>query len=466
MSFDLSWLWDTLQGLVTSIQSWFGDIWSAVEQIGNTGQGIFAGLVNFASTLWDAMVRFADLFGKWISDAFSWIYEGLQYWANEFGKWFGYAFSYLQNGLQWIASQIYGFGEWIYNGLQFIWNWIVNSITGLYNAIAEFFSGIATAVGDWWNSVISGVNSWFTGLLTGIRTKIVNTIMADVSIYFGWKAVERITQMKSAKDGMYGLLGLFSAPVAGYLFGNIVNGLIPTPSTEPMELIPSINPFSYSPPSLSITTPTPPTRPTAPTIPEVPPTPFVGALSKDLSVPSLEYAVTTVSKDKDLSVPSLSYDYVWLHQPVSDISTGNWTSTPLYQKLQKGTDNTTTYITSKSLDTGQSDTFQVGLSALPTPPSRTDHKVHVYAKKSASGGRYVDLDVYLYEGATLRHHTGWTDISENWGDFVASLSEAEAEAITDYSNLRVTVTASVSGGATGTRQCNVARVYMERPIST
>jgi hypothetical protein len=57
------------------------------------------------------------------------------------------------------------------------------------------------------------------------------------------------------------------------LFGSIVNGLIPTPSTTPIQLIPEITPFSYSPPSLEVPTPTeriPPTQ--IPYTPSIPPT--------------------------------------------------------------------------------------------------------------------------------------------------------------------------------------------------
>ena len=466
MSFDLSWLWDTLIGLVGSIQDWFSSLWEQVQNISNTGQGLFAGLVNFASSFWSAIKYFSDTFGQWVSDAFSWIYTGITTFARDFGAKLYEAFGWLSNASQWIASQIYAFGQWIYTSVYSLWEWWMNILYGLYTALAGFFSGIATAVGNWWSNVASGINSYFTNLFTGIRSKIVNTIIADVSLYYGWKCVERITQLKDSKDLLYGLAGLLIAPISGALFGSIIDGLLPTPSTEPIPIVPQISPFSFTPPSLSITPPTRPSLPTAPTTPEVPPSPLVGAVSEQLSVPSITYDVNTMPQSKDLSAPSLSYDYLLLHQPISDLVVGNWTSTPLYQKLQKGTDNTITYIASKSLDTGQSDTFQVGLSALPTPPSRTGHKVHVYARKSSSGGRYVDLEVYLYEGSTLRHYQRWNNISENWGDYVAELSEAEANAISDYSNLRVTVTASVTSGDTGARQCYVARVYMERPIST
>jgi hypothetical protein len=134
------------------------------------------------------------------------------------------------------------------------------------------FSGIASAIGSWWGNIVNGVNTWITNLVVGIRNKITETIIADVSIYFGWKSVDRLINAKGLKDAGLSVLGLVASPLVGYLFGNIVNGLIPTPSTEPIQLIPTIAPFTYTPPSLTVETPTeriPPTQ--TPYTPSTPP---------------------------------------------------------------------------------------------------------------------------------------------------------------------------------------------------
>jgi hypothetical protein len=273
MSFDLSWLWTTLQQIVSSIQSWFSNLWTVAQNITNTGQGIFSGLVAFGSQIWDAIIKAFDAIGKWFYNAFNWIWQGLVGLGQTLGGWLSTAFQWLASGIQWVANGIWSLGSWLYNGLVFIWNWIINAIKGVWNALMGIFSGIASAIGSWWSNIVNGVNTWITNLVIGIRNKITKTIIADVSIYFGWKAVDKLIAAKGLKDAGLSVLGLLASPLVGYLFGNIVNGLIPTPSTEPIQLIPTIAPFTYTPPSLTVETPTeriPPTQmPYTPSIPPV-----------------------------------------------------------------------------------------------------------------------------------------------------------------------------------------------------
>lgn len=255
MSWDLNFLWSLLSQIVGSMQTWFSSLWSVAQSITNTGQGVFSGLVALGSAIWDGIVKFAQTVGQWFYNAIKWIYDGLCYIANVFGQWVSMAFGWIGSAVSWVAQQIYNFGNWLYNGMLYIWNWIVNTAQAVWGAIGNFFSGVASAIGSWWGNVVNGVNSWFTGLITGIRRKITQTLIADVSIYFGWKSMEKITSASSIKDAGFGVLGLLGSPFIGYLFANIINGLIPSPSTTPIQLIPSIAPFTYSPPSLTIATP-------------------------------------------------------------------------------------------------------------------------------------------------------------------------------------------------------------------
>jgi len=310
MSFDLSWLWTTLQQIVGSIQSWFSSLWSVAQDIVNTGQGIFSGLVAFGSQIWDALLKGVESFGKWVYNTFKWIYDGLVYYASVFGEWISYAFQWVGSGLNWIAQQFYNFGNWVYNGLVYVWNWIVNAFKGLWTAWAGFFASIATAIGSWWANVIRGVNSWITNLIVGIRRKITQTIIADVSIYFGWKSMDRLIHASGLKDAGLSVLGLVASPLVGWLFGNIVNGLIPTPSTEPIQLIPTIEPFSFSPPSLTVETPEEKPYPELGTSPSAPPRVTERGLPYDVTPNiTLTYDTTILSKDNTLSI-SLTYESV------------------------------------------------------------------------------------------------------------------------------------------------------------
>ena len=313
MSFDLSWLWNTINSIVGTIQSWFSGLWTVAQNIVNTGQGIFSGLVAFGSQIWDALIKAFSAIGGWIYNAFSWIWQGLMGLGQTLGSWLSTAFQWLSSGIQWVANGIWSFGSWLYNGMVFVWNWIVNAVQGVWNAITGFFSGIANAIGSWWGSVVRGINSWFTNLVVGIRNKIVQTIIADISIYFGWKSMERLTGATSLKDAGFSILGLLGSPFVGYLFGNIVNGLIPTPSTTPIQLIPEITPFTYSPPSLTIEKPTeriPPTQiPYTLTVP--PAYGYQPVADQTISLPSPTYASRwDAGTDKVLIIPSPEYTVV------------------------------------------------------------------------------------------------------------------------------------------------------------
>jgi hypothetical protein len=121
--------------------------------------------------------------------------------------------------------------------------------------------------------------------------------------------MERLTQASGLKDAGLSILGLLSAPFVGYLFGNIINGLIPTPSTTPIQLIPEIAPFTYTPPTLEIPTPTEKPYPYMGTAP--PPVAVGAGLPYDLTLtvpkaPSYDY--TTTTRDSSLTMPSTAYD--------------------------------------------------------------------------------------------------------------------------------------------------------------
>jgi hypothetical protein len=306
---DLSWLWNAINAIVSTVQSWFSSLWNVAQNIINTGQGIFSGLVAFGSQIWDAFIKGMEAIGSWFYNAFKWIYDGFCFIANVFGEWVSYAFQWVGSGLNWIAQQFYNFGQWLYNGLTFIWNWVVNMAMGVWNAVVSWFSGVVSAIADWWAGVTTSVNTWFTNILKAIRQKILQTIIADVSIYFGWKSVERLTQAKSLKDGAFGLMGMIVSPFAGYLFGNIIDGLIPIAGTEPFELIPTIGGFSYTPPSMTVEKPTEPTKPDMGTPPSAPPKVTERGLPFDVEASmTLTYDTTTSTRDTEASLTT-TFEY-------------------------------------------------------------------------------------------------------------------------------------------------------------
>jgi hypothetical protein len=309
MSFDLSRLWNILQGIISAITTWFSGIWEVAQNIINTGQGLFAGLVALGSYLWDAITTAINAFGTAFFNSFQSIFSGIKYWVDGFGSWFSNAVAWIGSGIANIGQQIFNFGQWIYNGILYIWNWINNALGGVWEGIASWFSGVSTSLANWWSNIIVGVNTWFTNLLRGFRAKIIQTIMADIAIAGAWKAGERVLHSHSLSELGFGLAGILLSPLVGFLVGKIVDAVVPSPSTSIYPLIPDVATFTYTPPKLVIEKPVEKPPPSM----GVPPTPpAVGAgLPYDLTLvmptaPTYDY--TTISSDKSLTMPSIAYE--------------------------------------------------------------------------------------------------------------------------------------------------------------
>jgi hypothetical protein len=312
MSFDLSWLWNLLDSIADTLNSWFAGIWTQVSNIINTGQGIFGGLVAFGSQIWDALTKFAVYIGDALVNAYNYFKSGLENMASIFGEWLSGAFNFLSAGVSWIGSQLYNFGNWLYNGVLYVWNWLVNSLTALWDALTSWFAGISTAIGNWWASVTNSINAWWTDLLKGFRSKIVQTITADITISMAWKGAERILSPSKVSDIGYGLFGILTSPVIGRVVGEIVNAVVPMPSTSTYPLIPTIGGFTYTPPSLTIETPTEKTPP-PPSVEGTPTYPFSGTSEKSLNLGGESYTLRTdAGQLLDRMILAESYVVFWL----------------------------------------------------------------------------------------------------------------------------------------------------------
>ena len=108
----------------------------------------------------------------------------------------------------------------------------------------EWISSITNTSVSWFNTAISqwytNISSWFTGLMVWFRRKLKLTIQTNVTIYFTWKTLEHISRTGSFREA---LLGIFKIPVfvlAGYVLGEVADGLVPLPSTKPVPLIPPV----------------------------------------------------------------------------------------------------------------------------------------------------------------------------------------------------------------------------------
>lgn len=294
MSFDLSWFWNWLQGVVDTIASWFNSLWGVAQQITNTGQGLFAGLATVASGLWDSLRWLADqIYGglKWFYDGLVSIGEALK----GFGEW-------IWNALAGIPSAIYGFGQWLWNGLLWVANVVGQALANVWNAIVEGIEWLWNQLVNAYNAFVEGINTWWTNTIVWFRQKLKQTIMADLTIFMSWKGAEKALERGDWKAIMILPVGALAGAFAGAVFAEIVDAMIPTPSTTVFQLVPSMTL-----PSISLPRVTAPYVPT-PAVPAAPEVPAIGyGLPYDIILDlglNIVIDTSTESSDTTLNIPS------------------------------------------------------------------------------------------------------------------------------------------------------------------
>lgn len=124
-------------------------------------------------------------------------------------------------------------------------------------------------------------------------------------------------------------------------------------------------------------------------------------------------------------------------RPASDITIGNWTTSPLFSKINEVNYDDSNYIISSS--TG-ADTSEVKLGSLNTPTDKNNHIVKF--RYGASGTGFGNVTVGLYQGAALIRQSYYTGITGSYLNGTFTLSTSEATSISDYSDLRVRFSAS------------------------
>lgn len=139
-------------------------------------------------------------------------------------------------------------------------------------------------------------------------------------------------------------------------------------------------------------------------------------------------------------------------RPDSDVSNaGAWITAPLWPNVDEVSANDADSIASP---VGPVNAMcELGLSDVIDPRVGTGHIWRVRAKRT--GGVFDNaytLKVDLMEGATVRAtQTHSIGTLETWTNFTRTLTAGEADAITDYTNLRVRLTADDAGSVLSDR---------------
>lgn len=151
-------------------------------------------------------------------------------------------------------------------------------------------------------------------------------------------------------------------------------------------------------------------------------------------------------------------------RPTSDITVGSWTTSPLWSKLDEQVASDADFIQS-GLDPANQ-MCEVRCGSLSDPACTKEHLVRYRIGKDTTGGKVIDFTVALYQSTTSI--ATWTHSNVDvFATYTQTLTEAQAKAITDYTNLRLRFTANVGSG-TGSRRGVVswAELDFPRPAAT
>lgn len=127
--------------------------------------------------------------------------------------------------------------------------------------------------------------------------------------------------------------------------------------------------------------------------------------------------------------------------PDSDVSNaGSWTTTTLYTKVDETTASDADFISSPSAPSNAA--CVLGLSNVTDPAVSTGHKLRVRHRKGAAGSHQMNLQYRLLQGGTQIGSWTATDIGTSFTTAEQTLTGGEADSITDYSDLRVELSAN------------------------
>ncbi len=127
-------------------------------------------------------------------------------------------------------------------------------------------------------------------------------------------------------------------------------------------------------------------------------------------------------------------------RPASDVQVAGWTPIPatpvtLFDKINEVVADDTNFIASPQAPSAAE--AIVALSALTPPGTTANFFVRYRFQKDQAGGAQIDLTVTLYVLSTVIAQFVHPNINNGWTTVVQTLTAAQVNAITDYTNLRV-----------------------------
>ena len=131
----------------------------------------------------------------------------------------------------------------------------------------------------------------------------------------------------------------------------------------------------------------------------------------------------------------------WVKQVGGSASLGD-----LYTAVDEVTPDASDFVGS---DTTSGSFYECSLGDVIDPGVSTGHVVRYSNSKSSSAGKTIDNLIELRQGATVIASWNHLNISNVATQHNQTLTAAQADAITDYPDLRLRTTVTISGGGAG-----------------
>lgn len=121
-------------------------------------------------------------------------------------------------------------------------------------------------------------------------------------------------------------------------------------------------------------------------------------------------------------------------RPDSDVSLGGW-SNPSFSTIDEAVADDGDFTQSGLAPA--TDTLEVSLSDVSDPLVNTGHIIRFRYQKDVAAGSQINLTVALFQGGTEIVSQLFTDIANGFVQGTITLTAAQADAITNYNDLRL-----------------------------
>jgi len=250
--------WEDLQTGWQSFQNWLGSIGQTLsETYGQLSQGILSGLMWLGSKFYEAF--------EWIYNGLVWIADRLKEAYETLSEWVSTGLQWIGAGLSWLGANFYKLGHWIYNGVVTFVRWVIIALKAIYNWFAGALASIWNGLCSLPSTFVEGFNDFINSFVLSAREKFKSLMFVNLTIPIMGKQIERIPERVSEAKSMWGMAGAiltpFVTPLATLVLSEVIDAMVPRPSSTNITIFPTMFLPELTPASLEVSLPDEPVDP-------------------------------------------------------------------------------------------------------------------------------------------------------------------------------------------------------------